>query len=113
MNSPRFFHLGIILAFTIIVLLPIFFMIIAPFVTHGAYPFKEFLFDERHLALAKNSLGLAVGTTCLSLVIGVPLAFLFSKTNLWGKSLFGILYLVPILNLGLLSFCNPNGHKRS
>ncbi len=96
MNSLRFFQSGVIILF-IIVLLPIFFMLIAPFVTHNSHSLGISLFDERHLALAQNSLALAGGTTCLSLIIGVPLAFLISKTTLWGRKVFGILYLVPIL----------------
>lgn len=72
-------------------------MVITPFVTHSAYPLGRVLFDERHLTLAKNSLELAVGTTCLSLIIGVPMAFFISRTNLWGSKYFGILYLIPIL----------------
>ena len=96
MNPPRFFYSGIILLF-IIVLLPILFIIIAPLATHNAHSLKGFLFDERHLTLAKSSLGLATGTTFLSLLIGIPLAFFISRTNLWGRKLFGALYLVPIL----------------
>ena len=96
MNPPRFFYSGVVLFF-IIVLLPILFMIIAPFVTLNTTSLGGALFDERHLTLAKNSLGLAAGTTFLSLIIGVPLAFLISRANLWGRKLFGILYLVPIL----------------
>lgn len=72
-------------------------MIITPITTPHALPLASHLFDERHLSLAKNSLGLAAGTTCFSLMIGAPLAFLISRTNLWGKKLFRILYLIPIL----------------
>jgi iron(III) transport system permease protein len=97
MNPPRYLRLAIISSFTIIVLLPIFFMIIAPLVMHSAHGFETPLFNERHLDLARNSLSLASGTTLLSVMIGVPLAFLLSRANLWGKALFGILYLIPIL----------------
>jgi len=71
-------------------------MMLAPFWGQNAYHLGT-LFDERHFGLAKNSLELAVGTTCLSLVIGIPLAFLLSRTNLWAKNLFKTLYLIPIL----------------
>jgi iron(III) transport system permease protein len=95
-NPPRFLYSGIILLF-VIILLPILFMVISPLLTHNAHSIGVFLFDERHLNLAKNSLGLATGTTFLSLLIGVPLAFFITKTNLWGRKLFRILYLIPIL----------------
>ena len=113
MNPPRGFYLAIISLFIIIVLLPIFFMIIAPLVTHSANTFEKPLFDERHLALAKNSLSLAAGTTCLSVVIGVTLAFLLSRTNLWGRALFGVLYLIPILippYIHAIVWCRLDGH---
>jgi iron(III) transport system permease protein len=96
MNLSKFFQSIIILLF-IIILLPIFFMVITPFVTHSTNPLGRIFFDQRHLTLAKNSFELAVGTTFLSLIIGVPMAFLISRTNLWGSKYFGILYLIPIL----------------
>jgi iron(III) transport system permease protein len=55
------------------------------------------LFNERHIGLVKNSLVLAVGTTCLSLAIGIPLAFLFQKTDLWLRNLFATVYIIPVL----------------
>jgi iron(III) transport system permease protein len=54
------------------------------------------LFDSRHIKLALNSLGLAGGTTALCLVTGVPLAFLFSRTNLWAGGIFRCIYIIPI-----------------
>ena len=96
MKPPRSLYPSIILLF-LIVLLPIIFMIIAPFLTHDVQPLLGLLVEERYLALTKNSLGLAAGTTCLSLLIGVPLAFLISRTDLIGKTPLGILYLIPIL----------------
>ena len=71
-------------------------MICAPFQKDTLFS-EIHIFDERHLALAKNSFLLAAGTTGLSLLIGVPLAFLLGRTDLWGRRLFGILYLVPVL----------------
>ena len=55
------------------------------------------MFESRYIALAKNSLGLAIGTTALSLAIGTPLAFLLARTDLWARRILGIIYLVPIL----------------
>jgi len=59
--------------------------------------YRELLFDKRQIGLIKNSFGLSFGATLLSLAIGVPLAFLSAKTNLWGRKLLGIAYLIPIL----------------
>ena len=72
-------------------------MIPAPLVSLNYQPLREFLFDERHLSLAKNSMGLAAGTAGLSVVFGVLLAFLLSRTDFWGRRLFKVFYLIPIL----------------
>ncbi|HDH04397.1 MAG TPA: iron ABC transporter permease [Nitrospirae bacterium] len=99
MKPPRFFSLAVIILFSIIVLLPIGYMISAPL--WGETPVQAdsagALFDSRHITLSLNSLGLAGGTTILSLIIGVPLAILISRTNLWGRRVFGIVYIIPIL----------------
>ena len=96
MNLPRLFRLTIIILFVIIVLLPILFMLVSPFLFQDTFS-QDPLFDQRSLSLGKNSLLLATGTTTLSLIIGVPLAFFFSKTDLVGRRLMRMLYLVPIL----------------
>lgn len=99
MKPPRFFSPVVIFAFILIVLLPIFYMMTTPFWAQTLEHSNDYgsLFDNRHVALAKNSLGLAVGTTALCLAIGVPLAFLLSRTDLWGRKIFGIIYIIPIL----------------
>jgi iron(III) transport system permease protein len=55
------------------------------------------LFDMRHLTLGTNSFVLAIGATCLCLVVGIPLAFFIQRTNLWGRAIFGTVYIIPIL----------------
>jgi iron(III) transport system permease protein len=55
------------------------------------------LFAERHLHLAWNSLSLAAGATIFSLVLGVPMAFLISKTDLAARNVIAALCVVPIL----------------
>jgi len=99
MKPPRFFSPTVISLFVIIALLPIFYMTTVPFWVEVSGQSQDYssLFDNRHLSLAKNSLGLAIGTTALCLAIGIPLAFLFSRTNLWGSKIFGIIYIIPIL----------------
>jgi iron(III) transport system permease protein len=74
-------------------------MVIAPvwLLTFGHSEDYSFLFDERHLSLAKNSLGSAFGATIFCLAIGIPLAFLFNRTTLWGRGIFGTLYIIPLL----------------
>jgi iron(III) transport system permease protein len=76
------------------------FMVIGSFWADGQLSlnsYRELLFDPRQLGLIKNSFGLSFGATFLSLVIGVPLALFSTKTNLWGRKLLGIAYLIPIL----------------
>jgi iron(III) transport system permease protein len=100
MGIPRLFSLTIVSLFGIIVLLPIFYMMIAPFWVQTAghsNSYGSLLFDERHVNLARNSLGVAVGTTFLSLIIAIPLAFLFYRTDLPAKELFRIIYIIPFL----------------
>lgn len=60
-------------------------------------PGQGFSFDKRQASLAYNSLGLAGGTTLLTLVIGVPFAFFVSRTDLWWRRLFKVIYIVPVL----------------
>ena len=74
-------------------------MIVVPFFQGGLNQtlHPHHLFEVRHLSLAVNSLSLALGTTAFCLTIGVPLGFLVHRTNLWGRRLFGIIYLIPIL----------------
>ncbi len=99
MKPPRFLSPIVIFLFIVIVLLPIFYMITTPFWVENSGQLNSYssLFDNRHIALALNSLGLAAGTTALCLAIGIPLAFLLSRTNLWGRRIFGIIYIIPIL----------------
>lgn len=99
MKPPRYFSLTVVCLFVIIVLLPIFYMVASPFVVAGLKNFYGYLtlFDDRHLTLAQNSIGLAVGTSALCLAIGVPLAFLLCRTDLLGRRIFGIIYIIPVL----------------
>ena len=99
MKPPRSFTTTVTFLFAIIVLLPICYMIVAPFFQEGLNQALHLhhLFEVRHLSLAVNSLGLALGTTIFCLTIGVPLGFLVHRTNLWGRRSFRIGYLIPIL----------------
>ncbi len=74
-------------------------MIVSPFWAYQAEQLSHIfkLFDSRQLSLATNSLLLATGTACLSLIIGVPFAFICRRTDLWGKTLLGWLSIIPVL----------------
>lgn len=99
MKPPRYFSLTVVCLFVIIVLLPIFYMVASPFVVAGLKDLSGYLalFDDRHLTLAQNSIGLAIGTSVFCLAIGVPLAFLLCRTDLRGRRIFGIIYIIPVL----------------
>ncbi|NIA10676.1 MAG: ABC transporter permease subunit, partial [Nitrospiraceae bacterium] len=99
MKPPRIFMLLTILLFCIIVILPIASMIIASFSgsTWEDWYHSLKVFDKRQILLAENSLTLGLGSTCLCLIIGVPLAILLGRTDLWGGRLFNIIYIVPII----------------
>lgn len=96
MLLPRSFCVVVILLFFAIVLLPILLVLVSPLIWQAAGSHISIL-DERHLSLAKKSLVLATGATGLALFIGVPLAFLCYRTNLLGRGLWKILYIIPIL----------------
>jgi len=96
----RSLNIIVFVLFFIVVLLPILFMFVGSFRADGRFSldsYHELLLDHRQLGLLKNSLGLSMGTTCLSLVLGVPLAFFLLRSDLWGRKVFGALYLIPIL----------------
>jgi iron(III) transport system permease protein len=99
MRPPRFLPSIVISLFGIIVLLPILYMFLAPFVLQASQlvDAPRPLFEVRHLNLAKNSLGLALGTSVMSLILGVLLAFLIQRTSMPGKSVFRVIYIIPIL----------------
>lgn len=85
--------------FATVVLLPIVYMLGAPFLgggldrTDGGNP----LFDPRQLWLAARSLAIAAGTTILALIMGVPTAILLSRTDLGMKQALAALAVVPVL----------------
>jgi iron(III) transport system permease protein len=96
MNASKFYRATVIIIFSAIVLLPILFVLVTPFLPANVSSAAG-IFSQRHLSLAKNSLLLAVGTTVCSLIIGVPLGFFIGKTDLLSRKVFGTLYLIPIL----------------
>jgi iron(III) transport system permease protein len=99
MNPPRSLCWLGILIFVLGALLPIVYITSSPFWGNSSVSPDGYghLFVERHLHLAWNSLSLAAGVTLVSLMLGVPFAFLISKTDLAVRNLFGTLCVVPIL----------------
>lgn len=98
MNPPRHLFLAVVFVFGGVCLLPIFYMIFFPIWARSGMPGQwACIFERRQLALALNSVALAGGTTVLSLVVGVPLALLISRTDLWLRKVFSILYFLPVL----------------
>lgn len=63
----------------------------------GITAYKQILSEKRQIGLLYNSLILAFGTSIFSIFIGVPLAFLIKRTDLYFKKYFSCLYLAPIL----------------
>ena len=57
----------------------------------------SFVYDPRLITIFARTLIFAFGTAILCICIGVPMAFLFEKTNLPGKSFFRIISYLPIL----------------
>lgn len=99
MKPPRLLSIGVLLLFLAIVLAPILYMFLTPLLgaDGGWSGHGEGILHWRQLALAANSVGLAAGTTCVCLAIGVPFAFLITRTDLWGRTVFNSFYLVPLL----------------
>jgi len=60
-------------------------------------PLRVLLFTEGQWRLLQDSLLLAASATGVALVLGLPFAVLCQKTDLWGRSFFGLAYLVPLL----------------
>jgi iron(III) transport system permease protein len=99
MKPPRTLTCLGVLVFTLSSLLPIVCITLAPFLGNdpGLSNGHTLLLAERHWRLAINSLSVASGATFMALALGVPLAFLISKTNLIGRNLFGTVCVLPIL----------------
>ena len=98
--QPTRIFVGVVLsALTLFVLAPIFAMFFVPLVKGDSSTFAQAatLFDWRQLPLAGRSFVLATGTTLLTLLMGIPLAFLLEKTDLPGQRVFWLLTVIPLL----------------
>jgi len=107
MKLPKYVIIIIFLSFSLIVLLPIFFMFAAAFFKNGQIStdfFKVVFLSHRQWRLIKNSLLLSTEVTLLSLVLGTGLAFFLERTNLWGRYIFRLIYFIPLLIPPLFAF---------
>ncbi|MCF8027329.1 MAG: hypothetical protein K9K81_03110, partial [Desulfobacteraceae bacterium] len=59
--------------------------------------FSSLFLDARQWGLLLNSVILAAATSLSAVILGVPLAFLAMRTNLWGKKAWSVIYLAPLL----------------
>ena len=62
------------------------------------YNFQRFLERKYYYSAFWNSLGVSVVPTVLSVLIGVPMAYLMTRYNVWGKSLWHILMVMSLMS---------------
>ena len=99
MKQP-FAYRGIaVSAFALFVFLPVLYMVFSPVSDDpaGLVDRLSGLFSIRQMALAKNSLLLALGASLAGLVMGVPYAYFCARTRLKAKSFFTWAGIIPIL----------------
>ena len=85
MASQRIFFIGVISAFSTVAILPLAYLVLVPLLEGGGATALLDVFEMRHLALAKNSLMIALGTALTSWLIGSVYAFLISRTDMPGR----------------------------
>jgi len=89
-----------VLVFAVVILLPTAWMFANSLIVDKSISFQNYthvLSDARQLRLLYNTLLLGLGTTLVALVIGVPLAFLIDRTNIYLRRPLQYLYLVPLI----------------
>ncbi|MBI5188362.1 MAG: iron ABC transporter permease [Nitrospirae bacterium] len=95
-----FVLLGSVLLLIFIGFIPILFLFIKSFIADGRFSFQnyELLFDsKRTWILLLNSLSLSSATAFITLILGVPLGVLLTKTDLPLKRFFIILFIIPLI----------------
>lgn len=100
MKLPKYVIIAIFLIFGLIVLLPIITMFLAVFAKSGYVledSFKVIFLNSRQWILIKNTFLISSGVTLLSILVGILVAFLLERSNLWGRYVFRFLYLIPLL----------------
>jgi len=99
MFSSKLYAWSVICILVVVVLSPILYMFFSPLwgAEAGGVSGIVSLFDQRQLSLALTSMGLAGGTACISLVLGLPLAMLVERSDLPGGKAIGIISVIPLL----------------
>lgn len=87
-----------VLAFLILVIFPLFFMVVGSFFNNGIFTLKHYLdiLDKSTLLLLLKSAGLAFSVAAIATVIGGIFAFTLTKTNLPMKNIFKLVFLIPL-----------------
>ena len=100
MRLPRWAVAAAWTAFALAALLPLAQLLADALWGDGGWdltPVRELLLTDSQWRLLANSLMVAGGASVLAVVIGVPFAFITERTDLPGRRLLGVLYLVPLL----------------
>ncbi len=99
MNQSRTITSTSIMLFIIIAILPVVLMFWRSLFPDHSFGFENYfaLFsDPRQITLFCRSLGLASAAAFLSVLIGVPFAFLIARTDVPGRNILKALYLLPL-----------------
>ena len=65
--------------------------------TFGLHQFGRFLYDPFSLKVLGRTLAIGAATTALCLVLGFPLAYLFTRSPSWLRSVLILIVLLPLL----------------
>lgn len=99
LSGKSYFLVVVTIVFSIIALLPVLYMYVDAMFSEGRFSLSNYsvvLMDNRGVVLLLRSLTLAIATTFFSILIGVPMAFLISRTDVPLKSLLKIACLLPL-----------------
>ena len=85
-------------AFLFLVIFPLFFMIVSSFVNNGVFSFEHYfdILNKSTLFLLIKSAGLAFSVATISTLIGGMFAFTLTKTDIPKKSIFKLVFLIPL-----------------
>jgi iron(III) transport system permease protein len=100
LNAKRFTLYSAIVLLLVIGLAPVLSMFVKSLLIDGEFTLKHYemlLQSEREWTLLLNSLNLAGATTLITVLLGVPLGILLSKTDLPLKRAFTTLFLIPLI----------------
>jgi len=98
--AKKFTILTAVLLLIIIGLIPVIAMFVKSLCIDGHFSLESYsllLQSKRQWQLLFNSLLLAGSTTCITILLGVPLGILFGKTDLPCKRIFTILFVIPLI----------------